>query len=77
MTKVEQEKSFGFHLNVGKTFADLTSFILNVPKKAIAQKIHKENFHVSSKICKNRETFLMLNFCHSCGICTDTGTAIL
>ena len=32
-------------------------------KKAIAQKIHRENFCALAKIHENRETFLSLNFC--------------
>ena len=35
---------------------------LTVFKKAIAQRINLENFHVSSKICKNCKTFFPLNF---------------
>ena len=35
----------------------LASSVLKVLQKVIAHKIHKENFHVSSKIRKNREIF--------------------
>ena len=51
----------GFNPNVGKTFTVYTLIV----KKAIAQlKICWENFCGSSKICKNHEIFLSLNFCY-------------
>ena len=41
------------------------SSVWTVLKKAIAEvNICQENFHNSSKICKNRKTFLSLDFCH-------------
>ena len=52
----------GFHSDVGKDFAGLASFVLKVLQKAIAHKIHGENFCALLKICENRETFLLLNF---------------
>ena len=42
----------------------LDSSALKVLKKAIAQKIRRENFRISSKIYENCKTFLSLNFCH-------------
>ena len=44
----------GFHPNVGKTFAGLASSVLKVLKKAIAIKVHHENFRVLSKIHESR-----------------------
>ena len=60
--KVKQEKSFGFHAIVEKTFMGLASSLLKVLQKAIVHKIHRENFSVSLKIRENRKTFLLLNF---------------
>ena len=53
-----------FHLDVGKTFTDLASSVLKVLQKAIAHKIHWENFHILSKICENRifSLTLLLSF---------------
>ena len=51
----------GFYSNVRKPFAGLASSVLKVLQKTIAQKIHRENFHVSLKICENK-TFLSANF---------------
>ena len=51
-----------FHLDAGKAFTGLASSVLKVLQKAIAHKIHWENFHISSKICENRKSFLSLNF---------------
>ena len=53
-----------FHLNVGKTFASVASSVLKELKKAIAQKIHRENFCVLSKFHKNCSSFILLKFCH-------------
>ena len=51
----------GIHPNVGKTFM---IFMWKGLKEAIVQlNIRRENFRASPKICKNRETFLSLNFC--------------
>ena len=59
--KLNEKKILRFNPNVGKTFAGLALSVLKVLKKAIAQKIHQESFHILSKICKNRKTFLSLN----------------
>ena len=65
LSKRKVSQFTGFHSNVGKTYADLVSSILKVLKKAIAQKIHWENFRILSKICKNLEIFLTLNLAMS------------
>ena len=38
--------------------------VLKVQKEAIAQNLCWENFHDLLKICKNRESFLLLSFYH-------------
>ena len=43
-----------FHSNVGKTFVGLISSVLKVLKKAIAQKIHQENFHAFLNLRKSQ-----------------------
>ena len=51
----------GFHPNVGKTFAALTSTVWKVLKKGISQlKICRKIFCGSLKICENCTTFLSL-----------------
>ena len=42
----------GFNLNAMKTFKGLAISLLKVPKKANGQKIHQENFCVSTKTAK-------------------------
>ena len=64
LSKKKVSQFTGFHSNIRKTFAGLTSSALKVLKKAIAQKIHRENFRALSKIRKNCKTFLPLNFFH-------------
>ena len=63
LSKRKVSQFTGFHSIVGNTFAFLALSALKVLRKNIAQKILRENFLVSSKILKNRETFLPLNFC--------------
>ena len=53
----------GFHSNVGKTFAGSVSSVLKALRKAITQKIHRENLCGLSNSMKTGETHLSLNFC--------------